>query len=843
MMKHYLVLLVLFFSSTVFGQIEYVDPFIGVKDDVSNCVIGPQLPHGSINPSPHTIDGSHDGYHPDRPIRGFGQVHASGTGWGKYGQFLVSPQTGLNTQEEGHDSPKSSEKATAYAYSVTLDRYNTSVSVAPAAHSAIYQIVFPKSDSACVLFDLTHNIPQHIATFVGGKALYKKISFFDGGTSITGEGKYTGGFGGGDYPLFFAAALSRKPHSYGTFKEKEIAIENNLLEVKNDYQRAGGYVHYQTTANDTLYLKIAISFKSVAQAETWLGAEIPAFDYLSVVDNAKESWDNALGKIAIEGTSDQKKIFYTALYHAYLMPRDRTSDFAAFAEGAPLWDDHYAIWDTWRSVFPLMALIDQPMVAGNVNAFINRFKKYSRVRDAFIAGLDMMEEQGGNNIDNIIAEAWMKGIEGINWDEAYKVLKNNADKQREGWQGWGSFAVNNTAMASYKTKGWIPAGVMSCSKTLEYAYNDYLTSQVAAGLGKTEDAIKYLDRSTKWQYLWDPSVKSSGFRGFVMPRETGGAFKSIDPKKVWGSWTDYFYEGSSWTYSYFVPHEFDKLVYLTGGQDTFALKLEYGFNNDLIDYGNEPAFLAAYSFIYANRPDLAAYWGKKLAMDRFTVNGYPGNDDSGTMSAWYIFTTLGFFPNAGQNIYYLVGPSVEKSTMNLSNGKQLAIEGKNLSAENIYVQRCLLNGSEWNHAWITYDSIKNGANLVFEMGNQPSDWGKQDTLIYKESKFQHLDRFQALEVGTTGLLNKTKKNNQGLKCFHNPADSELFIQTQLSEKDNHSTLKIVNTKGQIVWNKEISVAGFDTHVVDWHSISPSLYLVVLENGKGRIATEKIVKSN
>jgi putative alpha-1,2-mannosidase len=196
-------------------------------------------------------------------------------------------------------------------------------------------------------------------------------------------------------------------------------------------------------------------------------------------------------------------------------------------------------------------------------------------------------------------------------------------------------------------------------------------------------------------------------------------FLPIDLKKNWGSWKDYFYEGSSWTYSYFVPHQFEKLVMLTGGKETFAKRLQYGFEKHLIDYGNEPAFLAVQSFHYADRSDLASFYVRKLMKDRFTEQGCLENDDSGAMSSWFIFSSMGFFPNAGQNIYYLTGAAFPAITLTLGNGKKVKITAKNASEKNIYVQSCKINGQQWDKFWFSHQDIENGGTIEFVMGDMP----------------------------------------------------------------------------------------------------------------------------
>ncbi len=701
--------------------VDYVDNFIGVRDKNSSCVLGPQLPNACMNPSPHTAPGGinwdMDGYVMGQPIRGFGQMHVSGTGWGKYGQVFISPQLGLATAEAAHDSPKENETAHPYEYAVTLSRYGIKTAVSPSVHSAIYSFTFPKSDSAVIMLDVAHNITDIATTMRGPNSRFMEgsVSFSENdGSEIKGFGTYTGGFSDGPYNVYFCIRLSKEPDSKGTWINEKInagQLTEKLL-TKND--RIGAYVQYNSNNQEEVYLKVAVSLKSIEQAVAWLDAEIPAWDYAKVKEDAKNIWNTELGKIKVEGDTEQdKNIFYTALYHASIMPRNKTNDMPGFDKSVPVWDDHLAVWDTWRTLYPLKVLTNPAMVAGTIQSFIERHKNGGHVKDAYVAGREMGVEQGGNNIDNIIADAYVKNVQGVNWNEAFQVIKFHADSARNGI----SYGKPDSSKM-YKQLGWIPAGKMSCSVSLEYAYNDFCAAQMAKTLGSNEEYNRYLNRSKQWINLWNPEAESDGYKGFIEPKNLNGDFISIDIKKRWGSWKDYFYEGSSWTYSYFVPHQFEKLVDISGGKEVFAEKLQYAFENNLIDYSNEPAFLAVHAFHYADRSDLASFYIRKLMKDRFTLQGYPENEDSGAMSSWYIFSALGFFPNAGQNIYYVTGGSFPTATMTLGNGKLLTITSKNASDKNIYIQSCKINGKDWNKSWFTHEEIANGGTIEFIMGEK-----------------------------------------------------------------------------------------------------------------------------
>jgi predicted alpha-1,2-mannosidase len=716
-----------FFSTDMAAQktkqpVDYVDNFIGVRDQNTSAVLGPQLPNGVINPSPHTAPGKvnydMDCYIMGQPVRGFGQLHVSGTGWGKYGQVFLSPQLGLAVGETAHDSPKENEVATPFQYSTTLTRYGIKADVSPSVHSAIYRFTFPKSDSAHILLDVSHNITDIATTmkrpdngFINGE-----LSFTSGrGDELKGYGTYRGGFSDGDYKVFFCVRFSRTPLKKGTWLNGKTAAENLTQTSGKMNDRMGGYVQYNTKEGEEIYVKLAVSFLSIEQAASWLDKEIPEWDFNKVVQKARQDWNTELGKIKVEGGGEKdKRIFYTASYHSSVMPRDKTGDAVGFAKEEPVWDDHLAVWDTWRTLYPLKVLTNPAMVSGTINSFLARYKKNGKVKDAYVALNDMNAEQGGNNIDNIIADAYVKGVKGVNWKEAYALIKHQADKERNGT----SYGKPDSSRM-YKELGWIPAGKMSNSVTLEYAYNDFCAAQLAKGLGRKDDYQQYLKRSSGWMALWNPDAESDGYKGFIVPKRLGGDFIPIDLKKSWGSWKDYFYEGNSWTYSYFVPHQFEKLVELTGGKEAFAKKLQHAFENNLIDYGNEPAFLAVHAFHYAGRSDLASYYVRRLLKERFTENGSMENDDSGAMSSWYLFSAMGFFPNAGQDIYYLTGTAFPAVTITMGNGKKLHIRAKNAGEKNIYIRSCKINGKAWTKPWFRHRDIAAGGTIEFVMGEKP----------------------------------------------------------------------------------------------------------------------------
>ncbi len=719
---------------------RYVNLRYGV-DNEGNTVIGPQRPNASANPAPDTKGGQHSGYFTGNDIRGFSQIHASGTGYGKYGQFLLSPQIGLDTSFTGHDSAAEDERTSCCEYSVLLKRYGIRCAVTPAEHASIYRFTYPASRDASLLIDLAHSVPllANIVNTESGISASKVVLHTEinaeGYPVFSGSGVYEGGFGGA-HGLCFYAVVKKQPAVIGTYDadglhEGEAGFFKETLRSKDE--SVGGFMRFETEVNEDVYVKIGVSFTSIERAKMWLEKEIPDWNYVAIREETRTLWNKELQKIQISGehvTDVDKMKHYTAIYHAMCMPRDRSGDIPGYDDDVPMIDDHYAIWDTWRTLYPLYTLIKPDMVTKTVNSFIARHAKTDYVRDTYVAGVDMNPEQGGDDVDNIICDAYVKGVPGIDWDKAYQVVKNHADNYRIGWYSYAKPVAD--AHAPYYRLGYIPDdhtipgtayGQMACSYTLEQAYNDHCAATMAKELGSKEDYEAYTQRSRNWQNLWKPDAKYKEFTGFICPRNSDGTWVEIDPGQHWGSWVKHFYEATSYNYSFFVPHDVPTLIEKCGGEDAFIRRLTHGIETGLVDYGNEPAFLASYLFAYTKKPWLITDSIDKLR-DLFTMDGPPGNDDSGAMSSWYIFSSVGFFPNAGQNLYYLTSPRYDETVIRMPGGKEIVIRANNLSKENKYIQAVRINGQEWQSTMFTHEMIQDGAVFEFDMGSTAVDYTK-----------------------------------------------------------------------------------------------------------------------
>lgn len=673
----------------LFAQTEFVRMEMGQRAS-SNCTIGPQLPHGSVCPGPQTPFGAHDGYNEEMPIRGFGQLHVSGTGWGRYGQLLLSPQRGFDAHEGGHDSPKADELATPYYYKVRLLRYGVLCEVAPSHHSAIYRFTYdeaPEAEPATILFDVAHNIPEHIAPEINGRFLGGDLKYDPRDRMITGYGEYKGGFGDGStpYKVYFALYsdnVDLQRMDVGTFFDE--AHRSLFARIPVNVAKAD--------------LQIAVSMRSTDNAKQYLQSETIGRGFDGVKASARKAWDDVFSAITINGTDEEKQIFYTSMYFANVMPRDRFDD-------NPRWlgvnfDDHYCIWDTWRTKYPLMTLLNPDFTARTVTSFINRFQNEGRCNPTYTSSLDWEDRQGGDDCENVVADAMVKKVEGFDRKAAYEYVKWNALNRRS---------------PEYQRLGWQPetGGLMSCSNALEYAYNDYCASLVAREMKDKKFARQMLRRSHSWQKLYNSSKvdAETGISGFINPRREDGSWVDFDQRKNYASWVEFFYEGNSWTYTLFTPHDFPALIKACGGKQAMVERLKYGFDSELVALWNEPGFLTPFIFSHCDRPDLTAEYVNKLRKRNFSIEkGFCDNEDSGAMGSWFIFTGLGFFPNAGQDYYYLLPPAYTDITVQLPAGRSLHITRE---GSGTHIKSVTLNGKRIKGNTIRHKQLAKGGELHY----------------------------------------------------------------------------------------------------------------------------------
>lgn len=450
------------------------------------------------------------------------------------------------------------------------------------------------------------------------------------------------------------------------------------------------YAYEETDANTGIH-RIAVSFKDDAQAKAYFDAELAGKTVDDVAAAAKTKWDAVLSRVRLEGVdASECRRFYSQLAQTFVQPRDRTADGIG-------WDDHYTLWDTWRTLFPLMSIVDPASLAANVNSFADRFERNGRCDTGYTSGIDYKVGQGGDEADYVIADAWAKKIPGIQWKRVEPLLRSRWTGRTRAYRERG-FAVGREDYCGRFKSG---------SATMSFAYQDWCCAQVLEGLGETELAAKFRARSGNWTNVWDEAAldKQSGVRGFVHARREDGAFSQTEPR---GGFNSDFYEANCWEYSFFVPHDVPRLLEYCGGKDAFLARLKYALENNLVDFGNEPSFQIPWLFAYAGRGDLVTKWAREVAK-LFAGDDLPGDNDSGAMSSLYVFLKLGFFPIAGQDVYVMHGCAYPKVEIDLPGGKMLVIRAKNATFRSV-----TLNGRPHDPLFLRHAEIMTGGELVFE---------------------------------------------------------------------------------------------------------------------------------
>jgi predicted alpha-1,2-mannosidase len=715
----------------VLGQFaDHVDPMLGVSGGGS-IFPGPAVPFGVIKPGPDMVGfGGNDanaGWNEGGNILGFSQTHVSGTGGGaKYGNILVMPTTGAASPIDAQ-SPSTDEKASAGFYAVTLKRYGVGVEITAARRAAIYRFNYLNGAEANLLFDVSHCLRSSIASGEAQSLSSAEVQIVSP-TQISGSTSVTGGWNKqpNTYTVYFYAVTDTPAIAFGTWLDGKQTPGAKTAHAEAN-SNAGAWLSFGPSTARPLLMKIGISFISVEQARRNLMAEIPGFGFDAVHAAAVAEWDKALGAVELTGeTEEQAQILYTAIYHAMLMPTDRTGENPLWTSSEPYYDDYYAIWDTFRTSGPLLTLIAPQRETAIVRALVDLYRHEGWLPDAR-SGNYSGRTQGGSNAEFLITDGFVKGLKGVDWKSALSAEIHDAEVPPADHLKVGRGGLDDWHKLGYVS---IEGSDRTGSVDMEYAADDFEVALLAKGLGQARISEKYLERSGNWKKLWDASFSEDGFMGFIRPRHRDGSwlapFTAMD-SCTWGGST--FYEGNSWTYSFFVPHDVASLIGASGGPETFVRRLDAFFAvPGRYDVGNEPGFLAPYLYIWAGRPDKTDEQLRAIIARSYHAghSGLPGNDDSGAMSSWYAFGQMGIFPNAGQDVYLIGSPAYPRTTLHLAGGKDFVIEAENSAPDHIYVTSATLNGKPLDRAWLRHSEIAAGGRLVLTMAAAPGHWAEHN---------------------------------------------------------------------------------------------------------------------
>ena len=759
---------------------QYVDPRIG-SEGLGRVFVGPATPFGMVRPGPDCTCRPNSGWLPmPEVVTGFAQTHVSGTGGGpKYGNILIQPYLG-ELGGRNHEQRRIAEEMSCGYYSATFES-GLRTEITTSDRCSFYRIEAPRSSSqeaTCLMIDcgffLGENpIPnaREAQQFVGSEVEIVSQNEVRGFTRIRG-----GWNNGRAYTVYFCL-VSDTPFA-------------DTLTWSDPDGKTGAWVRFGTSPNPSkggelgmtqcqdssvVNLRVGISFISSLQAKR----NIPDRSFDEQLATTRSQWNDLLGRIKIEGTIQQKRMFYTALYHTMLMPSDRTGENPSWNDGnfaprtsylaprnndsriaPPYYDDFYALWDTYRTSMPLITLIDPDRQRDIVNALINIGQHDGYMPDAR-SGNSNGRTQGGSHAEVVIADAFVKGLTGIDYEEALRLMLKDADvppggnEEQEGRGG----------LMAYNSLGYVPYGIdRAGTRTVEYAFDDWCIAQVAKGLGHEQLYQRFMQQSENWKNLWRDDYEWEGIRGFIMPRSAtgewldsvpmrGNEYRGYEGTEVRGYentsvtsdignlapsyprtsvpskyaplfrytpiiregpwyvpwWGTFFYEATSQEYSLSIPHDVAGLIEKCGGREAFRRRLDTFFERGYYNVANEPSFLTPCLYHWIDRPDLTSERVHDIIHKHFddSPTGIPGNDDSGAMSSWLAFHMMGLYPLAGEARYLLHEPMLPAYTLG-----QLHVVAKKQKAKKDFTEGILLNGQPLGRAWLTHEELMNGGELV-----------------------------------------------------------------------------------------------------------------------------------
>ena len=755
-------LVVLSLSPSVYTQgrdnyVQYVNPLIGTQR-MGHTFPGATVPFGSVQLSPdtdqqpHNIGGKYNkdtykycaGYqYDDREIVGFSHTHFSGTGHSDLGDFLIMPTVGELQMEPGTKGSAQSgfrskfshqnETAEAGYYKVKLDDDDILAEMTATTRVGFHQYTMPSSDNSHIILDLMHGIYNYEDKNVWTFARVENDRTVVGFRQTNGWARTR--------TVYFAMEFSKPFSSYG-FKDfgkqdykgfwRKFDQTKNFPEIAGKQIRA--HFDFKTSRNEKLKVKFAISPVSTKGALANLRSEIPDWDFERVKSEAQAAWNKELSKIAVT-TIDRGEMtnFYTALYHALLTPTvymDTDGQYKGLDQNAHTATGFtnyttFSLWDTYRALHPLLNIIqprrNRDMVSSMLAHYDQSVHKMLPVWSHYANENWCMI---GYHSVSVISDAIVTG--NLTGPEANRALDAMVQTAKTPYYD---------GLEYYMKLGYVPEdkNSSSVSKTLEYAYDDWAIAQAAKKLNRNDVHKTFMKRSENWKNVYDSST------GFTRPKMSDGKFR--EKFDVLSTHDQGFIEGNAWNYSLYVPHAPEEMIEKMGGKKKFSSHLDELFTMHLPDeffaeteditrdgiiggyvHGNEPAHHVAYLYNWTDDAWKTQERVRMILKHQYkpTPDGLGGNDDCGQMSAWYLFTALGFYPVAPGSAKYALGsPVVKSAVLKLENGKTLTVEAKGQSEKNVYVKKVELNGKRIDSNFISYSEIANGGRLVFEMDDNP----------------------------------------------------------------------------------------------------------------------------
>ena len=715
------------------GEItKYVNPFIGtgaIDGGLSgNNYPGATSPFGMIQLSPDTSEapnwGDASGYDYNRnTIFGFSHTRLSGTGASDLIDITLMPtSSGRTSSAFTHDE----EKARPGYYQVMLKDEGINAELTTTQRNGIHRYQYPAGKDAEIILDMDHSADKGSW---GRRIINSQIRILndhavEGYRIITGWAKLRKIY---FYMEFSSPILTSTLRDGGRVHENTAVINGTNLH---------GCFRFGHLNGKPLTCKVALSSVSMENARQNMEQEAPHWDFDRYVAAADADWEKQLGKIEVKGTEVQKEIFYTALYHTMIQPNtmsDVNGEYMAAdytTRKVANNETHYttfSLWDTFRASHPLYTLLEPERVTDFVKSMIRQYEYYGYLPIWQLWGQDNYCMIGNHSIP-VITDAILKGIPGIDMEKAYEAVYNSSVTSHP-----------NSPFEVWEKYGFMPENIQtqSVSITLEQAFDDWCVAQLAAKLNKDADYQRFHKRSEYYRNLFHPKTKF-----FQSKNDKGEWIEPFDPYQYGGNGGHPFTEGNAWQYFWYVPHNIQALMELTGGTKAFEQKLDTFFTSTYKSeqmnhnasgfvgqyaHGNEPSHHVAYLYNFAGQPWKTQKYVSHILNTLYnnTSSGYAGNDDCGQMSAWYVFSAMGFYPvNPADGRYIIGSPLLDECTLKLAGNKEFRIRTIRKSPEDIYIQSVTLNGKKHKDFFITHQDIMNGGTMVFKMGKKPSGWGK-----------------------------------------------------------------------------------------------------------------------
>jgi predicted alpha-1,2-mannosidase len=726
---------------------DQVNPIIGTTGPANTPNYGGVCPwvtppHGMTHWTPMTQENqiSRLPFRSEQPtIVGFMGSHQPTVWMGDYGFLTLMPESGarrVRPQERGLEIVPGSQISKPYVYSVQLENTNATgsgkigVQMTATARCALFQFTYPQSDASHLFVEMSR-VPGYEG-WVKISANRQEIVGYNSGRHNMFGGRHMGpelkNFKG-----WFVIQFEKPFASSATWEESATAetnapaAETKIYDERNELTgtRVGAFATFSTRPNEVLKIRISSSFISLEQARENLRKEIPAWNFADVSDQTRQQWNTALNRIQVQGgTANDQIIFYTAMYHSLLFPRTFSEYgryYSAFDEkihDGVSYND-YSTWDTFRALHPLLTLMDPDDVGPMIQSMVQMYKEGGRIPKW--PNPTESNIMIGTPADAIIADAFVRGFRDFDVNTAYAAIYKDAMTPPDGdenkrWRDRAEWTSNEAreGLTYYKSLGYIPADKTdeSVSCTLEDAFEDFCVAQVAQGLGKTNDYEFFMKRSRNYRNVFNPAT------GFMQARLADGSFFGGKPEKY-----HTFTEGSPWTYLFCVMQDVPGLIQLMG-RTNFTAKLDENFSGGHYAYDNEPENHYPYLYDWVGEPEKAQKILTEVIRNNYrnTADGITGNDDCGQMSAWYIFTTLGFYPVAPASGEYAIGrPFFPKAVLHLTFPRQntFTILAHHLSPENNYVKSVKLDGQLLTTPFLKYSDLFNHQTLEFEMCAAP----------------------------------------------------------------------------------------------------------------------------